>query len=207
MKKLLMLLIVLALSLPAYAQTQDILVYKTTMTGPRLAEDGVKTAKVRGYLVLECDATEISNLENGQAVPTGGRHILYVKDGRKKWRSTEPQDGTMYYFKPGKKKGTMFLRHWYDYDLGTHEGVMRSEVYGRVRRTLIGTGKPKPRIPTKLKGNVEVTDDWFGACRLTIKLDSKRTKNANKEDKTVDQVVQALQNRLERKGYDPSPQP
>jgi hypothetical protein len=205
MKKLLMLLIVLALSLPAYTADPDILVYKTTMTGRRFGEDGVKKAKVRGYLVLECDTTAMSNLENGQAVPTGGRHILYVKDGRKKWRWSSGTGGNMFYFKPGKKKGTMFFDHWYDYHLGTHVGGMGSGAYGRVRRILIGTGKPKPRIPTKLKGHAGVHGDWFGSCRLTIKLDSKRTKNANKENKTVEQVVQALENRLERKGYMPPP--
>ena len=78
---------------------------------------------------------------------------------------------------------------------------MKSVTYGRVRRILIGTGKPKPRIPTKLKGHTEVSVDWKASCRLTVKLDSKRTKNANKENKTLDQVVQQLENRLDRKGY------
>ncbi len=203
MKKLLMLLIVLALSLPAYVNGSEVLVYKTTMTGPRFAADGIKNAKVRGYLVLGVDATSMSNLENGDQLGVYGQQILYVKDGRKKWRSMSGQDGYMTYFRPGKKKGMIFL-DWpfgYGYRLGTHFGDMRSAAYGRVRRTLIGTGKPKPRIPTKLKGHVRLMGEWYGSCRLTIKLDSKRTKRANRENKDLYQVVSELENRLDRKGY------
>jgi hypothetical protein len=205
MKKLLMLLIVLALSVPAYANGPDILVYKTTMTGPRFAADGIKTAKVRGYLVLEVNAGEISNLDNGDLVYPDGVQILYVKDGRKKWRWSSGIGGGMSYFQPRKKKGTMFFDHGTGYYLGTHEGHMQSGAYGRVRRILIGTGKPKPRIPTKLKGHTVVYGQWVGSCRLTMKLDSKRTKNANKKDKDIEQVVQELENRLQGKGYNPPP--
>jgi hypothetical protein len=201
MKKLLMLLIVLALSLPAYAADPDTLVYKTTMTGPRLAADGIKTAKVRGYLVLEVNANEISNLDNGNGMGVGGRHILYVKDGSRKWRWTAWQDGEMRYFKPGKKKGAMFLDTEHGYHLGTHQGTVYSAAYGPVRRTFIGTGKPKARIPTKLKGHARVTSDWNGSCRLTMKLDSKRTKNANKQNKDITQIVNELNSRLDGKGY------
>jgi hypothetical protein len=201
MKKLLMLLIVLALSLPAYA---EVLVYKTTMTGPRFGIDGVKKAKVRGYLVVEVDANTISNLENGQAAPTWGRQILYVKDGRQKWRSVSQSGPAMTYYQPGQKKGTMFFEHSYVYTLGTHQGDIQSAAYGRVRRILIGTGKPKPRIPTKFKGYVD-WGGWEGSGCLTMKLASKRTKNANRENKTLDQVVQALDNRLKSEGYDLSP--
>ena len=201
MKKLLMLLIVLALSLPAYANDYNILVYKTTMTGPRFAEDGVKKAKVRGYLVLEVYADATSNLENGHGLAVEGGQILYVKDGRQKLGSSYGSDGTMFYYQPGKKKGTILSQQTHFYYLGTHQGEMKTAAYGRVRRVFIGTGKPKPRIPTKLKGHVRVDGHWQGACRLTMKLASKRTKNANKQDKTVDQVVEELENRLERKGY------
>jgi hypothetical protein len=46
-----------------------------------------------------------------------------------------------------------------------------------------------------------VYGEWIGSCRLTMKLDSKRTKNANRENKTYGQVVGELENRLDRKGY------
>jgi hypothetical protein len=111
----------------------------------------------------------------------------------------------MTYFQPGQKKGTMFLSGGHSYLLGTHEGAMDSAAYGRVRRILIGTGRPKPRIPTKLKGHMYVYGEWIGSCRLTMKLDSKRTKNANRENKTYGQVVGELENRLDRKGYMPPP--
>jgi hypothetical protein len=201
MKKLLMLLIVLALSLPAYAVDPDILVYKITMTGRQFDPEGIEKQKVRGYLVVAVDASEMSNLQNGETLwYVDDRLIFYGKEGRQKLQWT-PEPGrvetTWTYFQPGKKKGTMYLTL-------ILENEQDSAAYGRVRRTLIGTGKPKPRIPTKLKGYGRTYYD-FAFCSLfrqTIKLDSKRTKNANKENKTVDQVVQELENRLRRKGYE-----
>ena len=200
MKKLLMLLIVLALSLPAYAADPDILVYKITMTGRQFDPQGIEKEKARGYLVLAVDASEMSNLQNGETLGyVDDRLIFYGKEGRQKlqWTVVPQRVETEWtYFQPGKKKGTMYLTL-------IVENEQDSAAYGKVRRIFIGTGKPKPRIPTKLKGYGRTYYD-FAFCSLfrqTIKLASKRTKNANKQNKTVDDVVAELENRLERKGY------
>jgi hypothetical protein len=200
MRKLVILLVVLGVCLPAYG---DVLVYKTTLSGDVMGTGGMKKGKIRGYLVLEVNSFSLSDWQ-----VAGAAHVLYMKDGKKKWRSSYQQSYLeLYRYQVTSKKGMLLVDSGFNYDLANCYGSVESVVYGEVKRTLVGTGSPKPKVPSKMKGHSlvygDAVDDWTGSGKQTAKLHRKRTKNANKNGKSLSQVVDGIVNSLAAKGYKP----
>lgn len=200
MRKLVILFVVLGVCLPAYS---DVLVYKTTLSGDVMGTGGMKKGKIRGYLVLELTSFSLSDWQ-----VTGAEHVLYMKDGKKKWRSSY-QAGylQLYRYQVTSKKGMLLVDSGFNYDLANCYGSVESVMYGEVKRTLVGTGSAKPKIPRRLKGHGlvygDTVDDWSGSGKQITKLHRKKTKNANKNGKSLSDVVEGIENSLAAKGYKP----
>jgi hypothetical protein len=206
MRKLIVLLVVLAFGLPAYG---DILVYKTTISGKRLEASGVRSGKVRGYLVLEFDLHEMKDMYNGQQYEldtwplSRAKRILYTGKRKNKWQDTqEADDFCLTFFKRGKKK-RILAEASFEYSLASRIGDLDTVAYGTPKATKVGLAF-RPVIPRMLKGHCLFAGDWEGSGKETVKLASKKTKNANRSGRTFDNVVAGIEDNLEDAGYQKS---
>jgi hypothetical protein len=223
MKKLVMLLVVLALCVPSYGY---ILVYKMTVSGTTAeweATDDTEgwllhKASARGYLVLDVDDDDPNVLYDVQ-------FIDYWSEGNDKgygmWDTGEEFTHSILSGLPPKGKNIVRMELSFTVD-GFEVG---GRVLGTVKSTDIGTldddeKKEKKDVATSLKGvcawedESEYPESGYGTVSLT--LDSKWTKTANNPDEEKgfggdfwsfldpgSDAPQGLINWLESKGYEP----
>lgn len=213
MKKLLVLVFVAAMCLPAYG---EILVYKFTcscnpwigFTDSNWTAGTVGTKQINGYCVLDV------NMATGDLNPDPTL-IFYGKDGKDKWGTSFDLSvaGDQIYFTifdiVGTTNGGIYV-YTEENDDQDRVGNIVSNLYGKIAYVDIGKGpKDKKYLPTSLKGTVEFWGEAagnfeaFGA--VTVTLDSKYTKPANKPGEeatqadTVTKIIDNLYN--DGKGY------
>jgi hypothetical protein len=182
MKKLVMLLVVLALCMPAYGY---ILVYKLTMSGTRAdletSDDTWLLKKDSGcaYLVLDVNDTNENALNGVQCVDyyTQGCNKLYeIETGGGNFTQT---------ILPGHPPKKNIVR--VDIDLTGTTGLLLGTVSSTDIGTLTEDDPPihlKVDVATSLKGVCvnDTPDDRIGYGTLSGTLDSKWTKTANNPD-------------------------
>jgi hypothetical protein len=231
MKKLVMLLVVLALCMPSYGY---ILVYKLTMSGTAARWETTDDTEGwllgkdsgRGYLVLDVDEDDPNVLYDVQ-------FISYWSEGNDKgyeiWTTGEEE--FTHSILPGlPPKGKNIVRM--ELSLTDEKGFeVGGRVLGTVKSTDIGTldedeKKEKKDVATSLKGVCAWEDyeddtlDDTGYGTVTLTLDTKWTKTANNPDETKGfggdiglfldpesgppEMPQGLINWLESKGYGPA---
>jgi hypothetical protein len=224
MKKLVMVLVVLALCVPTYGY---ILVYKVTMSGTvagwKTTPDGwlLSKASGRGYLVLDVDDDDPNVLNDVQFID------YYTEDHDKlydMWDAGEEFTHSILPGRPPKGKNIVCV----DLNLVDSGFELGGRVLGTVKSTDIGTldedeKKEKVDVATSLKGvgawesyeDDTLNESGYGTLSLT--LDSKWTKTANNPDEEKgfggnfenflapeSDAPQGLINWLESKGYGPA---
>jgi hypothetical protein len=185
MKKLVMVLVVLALCVPTYGY---ILVYKVTMSGTeaKLETDGTEGWLLQkesgvGYLVLDVDDDDPNVLYDVQFIDyfTEDHDKLYNM-----WVTGEEFTHSILPGLPPKGKNIASI----NIDLSAESGTtLGGKLFGTVKSTDIGTGG-KVDVATSLKGvfawesyeDDTLAESGYGTVSLT--LDSKWTKTANNED-------------------------
>jgi hypothetical protein len=187
--KLVMLLVVLALCLPAYG---DILVYKVSIKvkGIDVDEDERGTLKARGYLVVEADF--------GFGDIYDSSLILYGKDDEGDKVQETFVDAIDYFIWLETSHGAIL-------DIG---GVGEAVLTGKAKPTNVGTDE-KVDIAKKMTGNVLVDGvlplvgfDALGSGTISARLHSKWTKDANEDGGIAFGVVVGIvELYLDDKGY------
>jgi len=225
MKKLVMLLVVLALCVPTNGY---ILVYKVTMSGTAagLETDGTEgwllhKESGQGYLVLDVNDEDPNVLNDVKFVTyyTETRDHTKYK-GYEMWDAGEEFTHSILQGLPPKGKNIASI----NIDLSTESGTtLGGKLLGTVKSTDIGTGA-KVDVAMVLKGvgawesYEDDTLDSTGYGTLTLTLDTKWTKTANNPDETkgfggdiglfldpesgTPEMPQGLINWLESKGYE-----
>jgi hypothetical protein len=221
MKKLMLVLFLMAvLCVPCYGgpAIHDILVYKFTCqlnpwidfndADPNIAMS-VGTKQITGYCVLDVDVD--SDTGGLNADPT---LIFYGGTGKNKWGvnfdleikpGAEDDVGMEFeiFTIAGRTPSTGILVFVDEEDEHPRVGAFYVPLYGKLVSTDIGRGvKNKALVPTSLKGTIEEwaeTGDVFEAFgTITVTLDSKYTKGANKpgaeitQGGTVGMIIKAL---------------
>jgi hypothetical protein len=215
MKKLVMVLAVLALCVPTYGY---ILVYKVTMSGTVAEWETDDTggwllhkASGVGYLVLDVDDDDPNALNDVQFIDyfTEDHDKLYNM-----WVTGEEFTQSILPGLPPKGKNIASI----NIDLSTESGTtLGGKLFGTVKSTDIGTGG-KVDVATSLKGvfawesyeDDTLNESGYGTLSLT--LDSKWTKTANNPDgfdgdfgsflEIDPETPQGLIEWLESKGYE-----
>jgi hypothetical protein len=202
MKKLAMLLVVLALCLPSYG---DILIYKVTIAGRAISEDedgaSIGSGTIRGYEVVDVNVADVNN-----PVIEDDALIVYGKDddGDKLQVNVEnviaEEDG--YIQLEMEKAG-----HW---AVGVEvESFTDAVLIGKAKEIDIGFGKTEKRIVAKsltghgiLWGDPISEEGLIGSGKVTAELKTDWTKDANEEETAFDDVVAGIQDYLTDKGYE-----
>jgi hypothetical protein len=218
MKKLLALVVVVALCMPSYG---SVLVYKITARfNPNIefedasqeAATSVVTETGTGYIVLDVNVTtDVNTLkEPNNADDPNVSFIFYGKDktynGPSELGFYEPNTGLGFSFATVfhiKADGNGVLLKWVEGGAGSAEGIV-STGYGKCAKVDIGKGtKNKFQIPSSLKGIIyDWCDDWEEFGNGTFTLDSKYTQWANKNGESrVDTATQIITD-LKAKGYE-----
>lgn len=192
MKKLIVLVIMSALCLPANA---EVLVFQTTTSGQQLnIPNQVVTKKSdHGYLVLDVDMSNLASIIVNEAY-----HLTYVSKAGVKTQATiilDPQNVEMILATNNGSSTKMILR-WFDNPTGTYtvaSGSAKSTDIGGVKQT----------IATSASGSSvwRLLDYMTGYSSMTLRLDAKDTKSANSLSKTALDVLESLSLLLESKGY------
>lgn len=192
MKKLVISLIVLTFCLPSYG---EILVYKTTTNGFEFDLESETSARDRynSYLVLDADLTEVDIPVND------AQEVCYAKNGKYKQQWLGDVNG-LELIPVMDDSGKMVILKVFnnndeDYALA----------YGKADRRDIGAGKI-PLVANRLKGHRvwHLDGETAGSAQYRLTLDTRATKNANKEGKTASEIVADYQLMLnEKQGYMP----
>jgi len=218
MKKLLALVLVAALYLPCYGAPLDhnILVYKFTCSFNPWMEftDGtwskaiVGTKKVNGYFVCDVDLYDPAD----PFLILDPTVFFYVKAGASKLATyfdlIRADDEMKFDIFDIDAKGNQGIYVYVDEENGYEiVGNVRCSLYGKIANVDIGfVSKVKKRIPSSLKGIFEAwadTGDNFEAFgTITASLDSKYTKNANKNGLLQADVVSQIKDDLHTQGYE-----
>jgi len=219
MKKLLALVVVVALCIPSYG---SVLVYKiTARCNPDIEfEDSsqevatsVGTDTGTGYIVLDVNVTtDVNTLEepnnaddpNVSFIFYNGKDKTY--DGPSELGFYDPNTGlgcsfaTVFHI---KADGNGVLLKWVEGGTGSAEGVVCTG-YGKCAKVDIGKGtKNKFQIPSSLKGIIyDWGDDWEGLSNVTFTLDSKYTQWANKNGKSRVEDANQIITDLKAKDYE-----
>ncbi len=217
MKKLLVLVLVAALCLPCYGRPveHNILVYKFTcsfsprmdFTDPTWSVATVGAKKINGYFVCDVDLYDL----NDPFLILDPTVFFYVKAGASKLATyfdlIRADDEVGFNIFDIDAKGNQGI---YLYADGQHSyeivGYAGCSLYGKIGNVDIGrVNKVKKPIPRSLKG---ISDAWasgsdnfeaFGT--ITASLDSKYTKDANKNTLSQAQVVSKIKDALDSQGY------
>jgi len=195
MKRLIVVMVALALCLPARA---EILVFQTSTSGKQLfINDENKTVEKkseRGYFVIEAD------LSNPDSVTISDALFLHYeqKAGSKIQYTTilNPAYMDLLLVDNGKKK-QMVLR-WFDNVTGTY-----TVVDGTAAMKTIGADLQR-YTASSLSGNSvwRQVDFRTGSGNIKLKLDAKATNLANNTaGMTVKAIIEAYSQVLETKGY------
>ena len=198
--KLVMVLAVLALCLPAYG---DVLVYKTSITASGFAINEGEKGKVqaRGYFVVDIDLAGAENMNNADTLSLDAELVLYWKAGGNKWRKTvvvDTFDITLVEVDNGRKVYIVA-----ELEVDVTEGTVVAILAGPEKNTDVGLPS-KYYVPTGLKGSALVSgNSYMGSGKVSLRLDSK-TKYANDNlNGNFDYAVDWLEDYLDDKDYEP----
>ena len=206
MKKLAMLLLVLALCLPSYG---DILVYRVHVAAKAIDSTGddaiLSSGSIRGYLVIDIDTTD------PEADPEAGALILYGKDGN--GDKVQINEGDLIWdyslYAMAKADTYAVFAELYgsidDGDLVDTDAVL----IGKTVLTNIGFGAADKRpVPMFMKGNVLLWSDPFdvldiggsGVVQASLHLSWTKAYNAGEGTAFDDVVIDIMEEKLA--GYD-----
>ena len=193
MKKLAMLLVILALCVPSYG---DILVYKVTISGKAILEGAgefavIKSITIKGYSVVDLDS------ENDEL-------IVYGKelDGDKYQRNIGGVLEDLDWWNL-EKEGQYAVATWVkDGQLG------ELALIGTAKLIDIGYGKDnKEYAPSSMAGHGKVWNDpitdaiIMGSGSVTATLDGSLTKTANQWGQDFEYTVNRVEQILNNQGY------
>lgn len=192
MKKLVILLIAVVFCLPTYG---EILVYKTTTNSFEFDLESETAARDRynSYLVLDVDLTEVD-------MPVDdAQEVCYAKNGKCKQQWLGDVNGLELIPVMDDSERMVILKVFNNNDEDY------ALAYGKADRRDIGASKI-PLVANRLKGHRvwHLEDETAGSGQYRLTLDTRATKNANKEGKTASEIVADYQLMLnEKQGYMP----
>jgi len=199
--KFLMLLVVLAVSLPAYGQgDMAVLVYKKTLNCWDAWEGDpndwdVEDEKTKGFLILEV----LYNPDGTISEVLNAAQIEYGKDDEGKWYEEHGHDFDVFRVVDGRSVEWMLVETNTDDDEG--ELMM---LRGRVRNKKIGI-EDASGVATKLAGNRvgfwTDGDDDIILCSLSLRLHTAWTKCFNEDGFDIEDAMNEIEDWLENKGY------
>jgi len=199
--KLVMVLAVLALCLPAYG---DVLVYKISIKASGFDINAGEAGKVkaRGYLVVDFDLTVLADMQSGDSEELDAELVLYGKEGGYKWRKTVVVDTfDITFVEVGNRSKPHTVA---EMEVDVREGTVVAILAGPDKSTDIGLSR-KYYVPAGLKGSALVSgDSYMGSGKISVKLDSTATKDANLYlGGDSDDTVEGLEDYLQDKGHEP----
>jgi hypothetical protein len=192
MKYLTVIMITLALSIPARA---DILIFKTKTSGQQLdvANKIVEKKSERGYLVLNADMSNSDSVTISEA-----DYLHYEKKGASKTQFTQildTDDVEIMLVNFGKSNKKMILR-WFDQPTGSY-----TVVYGTATSKDLGGFNRFVATSVLGSGVWRQVDFRTGSGPVRLTLDIKATRVANLQSKTVQDVIGEYEQLLETQGY------
>ncbi len=195
MKKVIVIMAVLACSLPVEA---EILVFATSTSGQQFDIPGKKLeAKAEhGYMVLDVSLADVNNI-----VVNGAYHLHYEKKAGVKVQNTtifDSNDVELTLVDLGKTK-RMVLQYF------DSEDEAYKVVYGTARLTTIGGGLQR-YVPGSLSGHGVWKQQDFrtGSGQLVLRLSITATRTANDQHASATDIIDAYeQTLLTKSGYSP----
>lgn len=198
MKKLILLLVLVALCVPAYG---DILIYKVSIKVQGIAENGsaeMGKASLKGYLVLD-----VVDFSTSPIMIVDDTLLVYGKDniGDKIYNSTNTGLWIDGFVIDSKSAVFAYMNAW-GADLSatgkskmTDIGTLQDEVIAKSLKGALTTN------PGGMSDPLDPVTSLYGSGKVSAKLDSKYTKEANEDTLTLANVVLEIEDYLLDKGY------
>lgn len=191
MRKTIMFLTILVLSLPAYG---EVLVYQSTVRGDRFDLNDSCPRKdryvARDFMVIDVNLTDWQNLSCGESLEADdATRVLYGRDGGSKWYC-EVTITTLTIYKMAQNRVAIVIE----------TDCSNCILIGSARYKNLGVDGID-KVPVTLKGNYLINARFLGNLQTRQRLDLRRTRNAAKGGLDIVDTVVDIVLYLRQKGY------